>query len=240
MIPLKFLRDFSRLSRKRLNSENDYLKFQEFQAQAIYQDLNKIFKLPHDSFVIDFGCGKGGYTNFFSAKFKKVLGIDFHVKQQVSEKNIFESHDLLNYKNPQKADLIFCSSVIEHVKNQEGLLKSINENLKSGGFLYLSFPPFYSLGGGHQLKPFHYFPEKFAIWMGKKSKRIDNQVSGYGNLFGSWGLYKTTINKVARLLTKNNFRILKCKTRFLPVNTANIPVLNELLTWHVEFYCQKP
>lgn len=235
---VKFFKELSILSKKRLASEEDYLRFQEFQARAVYRDIDKILKVKPESFVIDFGCGKGGYTKFLATKYAHVRGVDFYVKQLSSDKHLFESYDLLKYRNYQKADFIFCASVIEHITEQSKLIKSIKENLKPGGALYLSFPPFFSIGGGHQLKPFHYFPEKLAIWLGKRNKRIKAGVTGYKNLFGSFGLNKTFIRSIRALLVKNDFQIIKCKTRFFPFNSANIPVFGEFLTWHVEFYCK--
>ncbi len=235
---LKFIKALRNFSKKRLASELDYLKFQEFQAMAVHEDISKILKVPAISFVIDFGCGKGGYTKFLASKYRNVLGIDFYVKHTAEDNRLFQSHNLLEYNGRQKADFIFCASVIEHTEKQDELIKSIKDNLKTNGSLYLGFPPFFSIGGGHQLKPFHYLPEKLAVWLGKKNKRIGNKVTGYKDLFGSWGLYKTSISKIKRLLKENNFRIIKCKTRFLPINTANIPILGEFLTWHAEFYCK--
>lgn len=153
MNKIKFLIKFIKLSKKRLDSDKDYYAFQEHQANGVYEDIDKILKIPKNSFVIDFGCGNGGYTNFLTKKYKQVLGIDFHVKPLKHDNKVnFENHNLLKYKSSKKADFVFCASVIEHVEDQEQFIKTISDNLKNNGSLYLSFPPFYSFVGGHQLK----------------------------------------------------------------------------------------
>ncbi len=235
---LNFLKEFSIISAQRMKSEMDYFRFQEFQAKAVYEDINRILAIPKNSFVIDFGCGNGGYTNYLSGKYKKALGIDFKVNKAASGNCLYESHDLLEYRSLQKADLIFCTSVIEHIRDRHKFIKVIKDNLKKEGSLYLSFPPFYSPAGGHHLKPFHYLPMRACLWLAKKLKRIDKSVRSYEDLFGEWGLYKTSIKQIKELLLDNNFSIIEYKPRFSPVNTAKIPFLADLFTWHVEFYCK--
>lgn len=79
-----------------------------------------------------------------------------------------------------------------------------------------------------------------AVWLGKKLGRIDSSVTNYQNLFGTWGLYKTSIKKVKLLLEYNGFRIIRCKPRYFHLlDSTKIPILKEILTWHAEFYCKK-
>ena len=236
---INFYLDFYRLAKKRSKTRLDYLKFQSFQAKRIIVDLIAILKVDKNSKVIDLGCGNGGYTLELLRYFKNVKGVDYYVEPKSECKKNFIKDDVLKFKNKERVNLIFCSSVIEHIKEENRLLRNIYDNLKDGGKLYLSFPPFYSFVGGHQLKPFHYFPERIAIWIGKKLGRIDNSVTGYNNLWKSWGLYKRHIFSIKRALKRNRFVIIKQKVRFSLVNFSVVPILGELLTWHVEFYCKK-
>jgi SAM-dependent methyltransferase len=231
------------LAGKRFRSEQAYVEFQKHQAAGIYKNIVNILKVDKRCFVIDYGCGKGGYTYYLAKKFSEILAVDYYVKP-LKIKNIrFEQHDLMSFKSRKKADFIFCASVIEHINKQDIFIKRIKSNLNKGGVLYLSFPPFYSINGGHQIKPFHYLPENLAILIAKIFKKINHSVTGYNNLFGDWGLYKTSINDIKRLLIKNDFEIIEYKPRFLsgsfPFNTAKYPILNNFLTWHVEFYVKK-
>ena len=236
-----FAVDLYKLYKKRLQSPEDYLAFQQFQAERVLNDFVEILDLSKDEFLVDFGCGKGGYTEVFGDHFPRVWGIDYHVEAaKESNKVEYYNRDLINLELEEKADVIFCASVIEHVEDPEALVQSIFRNLKPGGKLYISFPPFHSLGGGHQLKPIHYLPESMAIAVGKKMSMIPDTVTSYENLFGSWGLYKRSIGQVDRILKDAGFEMLKVKPRYMKFNTTKIPIIKDFLTWHVEFYCQKP
>ena len=230
------------LSRRRFDSKEDYIRMQYAQAKLVYGDIEHILKVPSTSFVVDFGCGGGGYTSFFATKFREVLGLDFNISKMKKGRNIsFCKCNLLDFRLKKKADFIFCASVIEHVEDADKLIKNIYQNLKPGGYLYLSFPPFYSLGGGHTLKPFHYLPEHIAIKLARKFRLFDipTSISGYPDLFGNHGLYKRSISNVKKLLIINKFKIISHKTRYFPINTAMFPIIGDFLTWHVEFYCRK-
>lgn len=228
------------LSRRRFDSKEDYTKMQYAQAKLVYNDLTQILKVPNNSFVVDFGCGNGGYTSFFATKFREVLGLDFSISKMKKRRNIsFCRCNLLDFKLKKKADFIFCASVIEHVEDADKLIKNIYQNLKPGGYLYLSFPPFYSLGGGHTVKPFHYLPEEMAIKVSKYFGKIPPTIDSYRNLFGKWGLYPRSISEIKKLFVLNNFKILAYKVRYIPLNFAKIPLIGDFFTWHVEFYCIK-
>lgn len=229
-----------KLAKNRFKSDNDYIVFQKYQAKELVKDINKYLKVEKTSFVIDWGCGHGGYMSVFNEIYSEVKGIDFHVEADKNSGLNFESHDLLNYISEKKADFIFCASVIEHVSDPKKLIENIYESLNENGKLYLSFPPFYSIGGGHQLKPFHYLPDSLALWLGKRLKRISEAVTSYKNLAGNWGLYKLKISNIKKILEESGFIIRKYKPRYFNFfDTTKIPILNDFLTWHVEFYCVK-
>lgn len=235
-----FYYQFVLLAKRRLRSQEDYHKFQEFQAKRIMQDLRLNFDFNRISWVIDWGCGNGGYSEVLNQHFNKVIGLDLSVNNLGRKSNVvYREVDLLDYQNLDAVDLIFCSSVIEHVNKPKLLLDNINRNLKSNGYLYLSFPPFYSIGGGHHVKPFHFLPERIAISIAKSFRRVGDEVTSYENLFGTWGLYKTTIGNTWRLLEETGFKILNCKPRYSDRNVKPDSLLVDFKTWHVEFYCQK-
>lgn len=236
-----FYLELYRLAKNRQRSKADYYKFQQHQAEGVHKDIKAIFDLPTQTSMIDLGCGNGGYTESFGKYYDTVVGVDYFVEppNDKSQNITYINSDILTYQHPKAADFIFCASVIEHIEEPEKLILSIRNNLKPGGLLYLSFPPFYSIGGGHQLKPLHYLPEKMAIGIGKKWNRIGKKVTGYHDMWGTWGLYKRDINQVKTLLQKHQFEIIKVKPRYFRFNTAVIPIFKNLLTWHAEFYCRK-
>lgn len=84
----------------------------------------------------------------------------------------FVLHNIISEEPKQewieKYDLVILRDVIEHLDNTALALKKIKKIIKPGGYLYVTFPPYYSPFGGHQHTvenfwgkfPFiHYFPD---------------------------------------------------------------------------------
>ncbi len=241
---MKFLK-FIILARRRFldgNKKNNihYINFQKFQAEEIINELRNRGINLSSMRVLELGSGKGGYSLVFKKYAKELIISDFK-KSEISGLNHrlkFKRVDV-NKRYPFKDnsfDLVFSCSLIEHVENPDNMLSEIKRVLKPNRYLYLSFPPFYSPVGGHGLKPFHLLGEKNSI-------RIINVLKGrniksYKTLWINYGLYKRTIKQVKRLLFKKSFEIKDIWTRFFPINTAKIPIINEFLTWHVCFLCK--
>lgn len=236
MNPLQFL-EFFILARKRTKSDEDYVKFETFQVNQIIKSFQKNNLTFKNKKLLDIACGRGGYARFFLKKGAIVAALDITDKYFQKFKGInFILGDgrKLPFKD-NSFDIVFSSSTIEHITEQQKFVNELKRVLKKDGFCYLSFPPFWSPVGSHQFKPFHYFGEKIAI---KLSRRFYNVKSRrYDDKYGM--LYITTIKNIKRLIKRAGFSIINLSTRFSPVNFASIPVLNEFLTWHVEFLLKK-
>jgi SAM-dependent methyltransferase len=230
--------EFLKLSKHRTKSNEDYLRFQKFQAKWIIHNSLKKFDLTTKK-ILDLGSGFGGYSLELSQFSKNVYAIDLNISLHPEKGNFFQMIGDCN-KLPIKSgsmDIVFCSSLIEHISDPELLISEIQRVLKEKGICYISFPPFYSPVGGHQFKPFHILGERCAIKLSKFVYGLS--VIDYATSFGNFGLYPTTIKKVSKLVKFNKLKIIDITTRFSPINFAKIPFFNELLTWHVEFIVQK-
>lgn len=225
--------------RNRHKSSKDYIEFQQFQAQWILKELGKEIDLSGKT-ILDLGGGSGGYTMELAKTSKIVYGLDFNMSKVTFKKDNIGllKGDATNLPFKDNSfDFIFCSSLIEHIQDQNKVIHEINRILKKDQFCYLSYPPFYSPVGGHQFKPFHLLGAKAAIILSKLFKGTD--AKDFETSFGNWGLYPTTIRSVKNKVETCNFKIIKISTRFFPINVAKIPILNELLTWHVEFLLKR-
>ena len=228
---------FYKLARKRLRSKQDNFKFQTHQAGMVIDFLESKEISFKNLRLLDIGTGEGGYSSEFVKRGAKVTGIDITDKyfQRTEGVNfLLGDASRLPFRD-SSFDFVCCSSMIEHIKNQEGVVKEISRILKKDGFCYLSFPPFWSPVGSHQFKPFHYLGERCAIKLSRKFYNVSS--FRYDDKYGK--LYKTTIMEIKRLIKKTDLNIKSTTTRFLPINFAKIPILNEFLTWHVEFLLQK-
>jgi cyclopropane fatty-acyl-phospholipid synthase-like methyltransferase len=227
----------------RTKSNENYFAFQEYQAEEILKYCIKFLKLNKNNTVMDYGCGNGGWSRVMARYFNEVVSVDYYAENAFEKlknyKNIIvEQGDLIDYKTDPK-DFIFCTSVIEHIPSdkQNCFINSIYNNLNEKGVLLLSFPPFYTLRGGHWVSPFHFLPEKIALKLAKFFYKSD--FPSYAKMSGNYGLHITTIKKVKKMLLDNGFKILKIKSRYMPDWYSKLFAQNEFLNWHVEFFCQK-
>lgn len=227
---------FYKLAKKRKNSEKDYIAFQEFQAKKVIGEIKKYIN-PSGKLILDIGCGKGGYTKIFQDCGGRVVSLDSEMPAVMSAFEAFVQGDAtkLPFKD-DTFDLVFSSSLIEHLPKPQLLLNGVKHVMKKDAVFYLSFPPFYSPVGGHQFKPFNVFlPEKAATFFSRKLYGVRS--CRYNDAYGK--LYLMTIRKARKLIKQSGFSIIAIKTRLLNLNLAGIPFLNELLTWHVEFFLKK-
>lgn len=112
-------------------------------ARKIMKNIPK----KYDS-LLDAGCGTGIYSISLSKKFRKINAIDIseekirHLVKNAPIKNIFfEKQDLckLKFKN-NSFDVIICSDVLEHIKNDEKAFSELARVLKNGGTLLITVP----------------------------------------------------------------------------------------------------
>ncbi|MGB9879250.1 MAG: class I SAM-dependent methyltransferase [Anaerolineae bacterium] len=240
-----------KLARNRLRSEDDYRNFQSYQAALIGKYLKEQGIPLSSGTILDLGSGLGGYSREMLKLGATVISLDLINKQ----KRFGYSHlplvgnALYIPIRDETIDFVFCASLIEHISDPWRLLKEIKRVLKSRGYCYLSFPPFYSIRGGHQFSPFHYLGECWALRLSRLRKKVfpdwiteiygASSSSSFATAYQGWGLFKLTIGGVRRIVTCVGMGIVDISTRYLPINTARWPLLGEFLTWHVQFLIRK-
>ncbi len=126
--------------------------------------LRKLGVFHNGDRVTEIGSAEGGVlAAFVEAGAKDALATDIASnrldmgEQIASFLNLpidFKFHNILNEDVPSEwenaADLLILRDVIEHLDDTKYALKQIKEFIKPGGFLYVTFPPYYSPFGGHQ------------------------------------------------------------------------------------------
>jgi 2-polyprenyl-3-methyl-5-hydroxy-6-metoxy-1,4-benzoquinol methylase len=99
--------------------------------------------------VLDIGCGEGLVSNIFKSLNKQVTTIEpGESKPRLPEFdpiNIDYKDDYLNIDFKEKFDVIWCSHVLEHIRNPATFLDKIFTDLNEGGTLALTVP--YNDGG---------------------------------------------------------------------------------------------
>ena len=234
-----------KLAAIRKNSEKNYLAFQSFLGNLVINEL-KERNVDLSGKILELGCGRGGYSTILNKQSGWFLSSDISLPENIHSENIkFIRLDGSNLPIKKEIfDFIFCSSTIEHVPEPNKLLDECNRILKPTGTLYLTFPPFYSLPGGHKFKPFHYLGEKIAVKMlnkfnKKEVSKVNRKITSYATAYDTHGLYVLKITDVKNLLSKSKFVIKTSWIRLSPINFSKIPILNEFLSWHINFIAKK-
>lgn len=242
-----------RLAKARLRSEEDYRKFQRFQAGLLLEYIYNFGVDISGRLVLDLGSGLGGYSQEIARKSgATVISVDLIEPSWPLEQGIYMLiADALSIPlRDESVDFIFCASLIEHVRNPFLLLTEVKRVLKSEQYCYLSFPPFYSPCGGHEFSPFHYLGKQPALYLSHLLKRAHPDwvikiykpslsPTSFADTYRSWGLFKLTIAEAVQIIRRSGLEVIDISPRYLPINTARWPILGELLTWHVQFLLRK-
>lgn len=96
--------------------------------------------------VIELGCGTGKNTEWLASRAKRVLAVDLSEEMQAVAKgkiksdNVeFKQADITNKWNfsEDKADLITCSLILEHVENLDFIFSEAHVHLNENGNFYI-------------------------------------------------------------------------------------------------------
>jgi SAM-dependent methyltransferase len=113
--------------------------------------------------VAEIGCGEGGNLKPFLDLGCRTVGIDLAPNKIDNAHQFFKDHP---YKNNltlistdiydvwpeefEQFDLIIMRDTLEHIPNQDELLRHVKQFLKPSGMLFVSFPSWRMPFGGHQ------------------------------------------------------------------------------------------
>ncbi len=210
-------------------TQSNIIKSNNFTYKFILRVINRVIADRRNLYILDYGCGVGALSLYFASLDNKVIGID------VSSKAINiarESSKIIGYTNKpyfftltegfkniadKKFDLIICTEVIEHVKDDSNLVRYFSKHLGSGGNIIISTPslnaPLYKLG----------------------------LLKGFDKRVGHFRRY--TVESLQSLFKKNKFSVLRIEKHesilrnlFFTntfsgkfVSLFNLPILNDLI-----------
>ncbi len=193
------------------------------------------------SSMLELGAGRGGYTQVFAKATSDLVASDIHRADVFDCELSYVPFELVDVTEPfpfedNRFDLIFCSSVVEHIPDRSILYQECSRVLAPGGRALISYPPFWSLlmVGGHQYKPFHFLGERLAVLL--TGRRLGMTIESYDHDYGEGGLYPLTIAGLQREFASNGLRVIDQWARMNRINTVRWPgILADLFTWHACF-----
>ncbi|MCM8807793.1 MAG: class I SAM-dependent methyltransferase [Candidatus Omnitrophica bacterium] len=102
--------------------------------------LKKITKWDRSDVVLDVGCGSGRFIQLLSPLVREIHGIDISEEALKIARNLKINNAFLRKGNALKIpykdnffDKVICIDVIEHIEDDEKVLKEIKRVLKKGG-----------------------------------------------------------------------------------------------------------
>jgi 2-polyprenyl-3-methyl-5-hydroxy-6-metoxy-1,4-benzoquinol methylase len=106
--------------------ENSYGKIMESSSKEFIEKFGEWLSsryIKDKKDVLDLGCGRGYLWKYLKDKGYNAIGADF---PQVN------AEERLPYKN-ESFDVVICKSLIEHVRNINGLMSEVRRILRMGG-----------------------------------------------------------------------------------------------------------
>jgi len=107
--------------------------------------------------LLDAGCGFGQYDRFILQQFDNVSVQSVDVKEDYlddcksyfseaikNERIKFWQADLLSLQLPQQFEFAICVDVLEHIAEDERVIRNIYDHLKPGGYFLMHSPSIYS------------------------------------------------------------------------------------------------
>lgn len=101
----------------------------------------------------ELGFNSFGIDNFYDGNFDNECLPYKHVQNQLNSKSTFIIGDISkrNFGYENKFDLIYSTSVLEHLMDIDGSLLEMNNLLKNNGIIFHNYNPYFCVNGGHAL-----------------------------------------------------------------------------------------
>ena len=127
--------------------------------------IEEAFPMSPGLNVLEVGCAEGGVLKAFVDQGMNGYGVELKANKydqacenladeiesgrvEILKKDIYEAVFRNEFEN--SFDVIVLKDVIEHIHDQEKLLKELRGYLKANGVIFFGFPPWYMPFGGHQ------------------------------------------------------------------------------------------
>lgn len=195
-----------------------------------------ISSFPYDlqgARLLDLGCGPGWYSLALTEAGADVVSLDLGADdvQEAGEKGVAAMvGDGMKLPLPDQClDGVFCSNLLEHVPDTDAVINEIARVLRPGGWAWISWTPWYSPWGGHEIVPLHLLgprlgPKLWDRFFGPPPKNVPFD-----------GLWPTYVGKVSnKVRADSRFEVRSIHPRYYPFMRwiMSVPVAREFLSWN--------
>ncbi|MGB1123132.1 MAG: class I SAM-dependent methyltransferase [Flavobacteriales bacterium] len=205
-----------------------YIEHQRLNAnEYVIPFIERTLKITTGLHVMEIGCGEGGVLKAMLDKGCSGVGVELSsgkaerarelLQEEIAsgqasiiEKNIYDVDIAREF--PELFDLIILKDVIEHIHDQDAIMKKMREFLKPSGRIFFGFPPWQMPFGGHQqalshrilskLPYYHLLPAplyRFVLKMSIKDSEVESMME-----IKETGI---SIERFERIVRKQNYAI---------------------------------
>jgi SAM-dependent methyltransferase len=183
--------------------------------------------------ILDAGCGPGWYVDALRAAGATVVGIDGDratlLDRVEPAVGLIEGDAARLPFADATFDGVFCSNLLEHASDTDGVIGELARVLRPGGWGYLSWTNWYSPWGGHDMTPYQFLgpdrgPKLYERRHGPPRK----------NRYGE-GLFAVHVGPTVRLVRDHpDIEIERVEPRYWPQLRfiVSVPGIREVLTWN--------
>ena len=183
--------------------------------------------------ILDLGCGPGWYSLALERAGASVVSLDLG-SDDVREARSKELAAMVGDGQQLpiatgSLDGVFCSNLLEHVPDPESVIDEIARILKPGGWAWISWTPWYSPWGGHEIVPLHLLgpsrgPKLWNRLFGEPAKNVPFN--------GLWPTYVGAITSSVK--DDPRFDVSSIHPRYYPFMKwiMSVPGLREFASWN--------
>jgi SAM-dependent methyltransferase len=184
--------------------------------------------------VLDLGCGPGYYTRALAERGAQVISADLSESdlrtQSEATSCALVSDGMLLPFHHGAFDGVFCSNLLEHTPDPNGIIAEIERVLQPRGWAYVSWTNWYSPWGGHAIAPFHYLGPRLGL---RAYRAVLGEPKGKNLPYQR--LWPTHVGQVLRLVrARRGLRLLDALPRYYPSQRwiLRVPGLREIAAWN--------
>lgn len=215
------------------NERDEPEPFYSFLAREVAEQLEGMHGPLAGQLLADLGCGPGFYTRALRAKGALVLPVDAEMAELTLAGEPPSGCILADAGSLPLAsgtlDGVFCSNLLEHTARPFEVLSEMARVLRPGGWGYLSWTPWWSPWGGHEMSPYHLLGPKVGTGLYEALHGPPRK-----NRFGE-GLFVTKVGQVlAYMRSREDIEVIRVEPRYWPWAKAicSVPGAREVLSWN--------
>lgn len=215
------------------NEKTDPAPFYTELAKDTIAKLDEQYGPLRGQKIADLGCGPGFYSFGFRSYGAEAIPVDASMDElslagEAPEGFVLADAADLPFEDGS-IDGVFCSNLLEHAPDTEGIIREIERVLKPGGWGYISWTNWYSPWGGHDMTPYHFLGPSRGPALYEKRKGLPRK-----NRYGE-ALFAVHVGPTIRLVeSMPGLQVERTEPRYWPWAPwiTKIPGLRELITWN--------